>query len=136
MSRQYSEQQQQRLKELLNASQKALKLANTYYEQANSSYQSCNVSAQKLESAQLKFELVSSELSKQIQVFFYRRCAFTLQISEQIVHTVRARVQHFSITVSQLGSSSEEVTHVLEDVFAKLKVNAIRDVLRYKGKKD
>lgn len=72
MSRQYTEQQIQRLKELLNASQKALKLANAYYEQANSSYQACTASAQKLESAQMKFELLSTELSKQIQVLSNR----------------------------------------------------------------
>lgn len=67
-SMKYREDQILKLKELFQATQKALQLGNSYYEEANSLHQQCKSNCEKLDAATVKLEQIQKELDKQLQV--------------------------------------------------------------------
>jgi len=104
----YTESQIEKLRELLVASQKALKLGNNYYDQAKQSYELCKKNGGKLDSQHATLELVGGELQKQIQLVV------------QLLNYLRARQTALVVSLLKLHNNDEETIRELSDILQKL----------------
>jgi len=107
--RKYTEVQLARLKDLLTQSHRALQIGTSYYDQANESAEFGKANCAKFDSAHAKLELVSRELTKQLQLIAH------------LVSQLRTRNSYLVSSLETLHSGDEEIIQAIADVFNKLR---------------